>query len=185
MKTILVPTDGSTTADAALDVALDLAEKHGAGLKLLHVLLRDKEPFELLRLPGLGAAGGDLKGALDQLAKAPKASRSPGDILAHPNAPEHPAPDDLLRRIGAQVLKRAGQRAIRRGIAAEPLAIADGPAAAAIVAAARAHNIDTIVLGMRGLREIEAVTLGSVSQEVCRAAPCACIAVHPPRDAEA
>jgi len=67
MKTILVPTDGSVAAEKALDLALDLAEKHGAGIKLLHVLLQDKEPNELLRLPDLSAAEGDVGSALKAL----------------------------------------------------------------------------------------------------------------------
>ncbi len=181
MKTILVPTDGSTTADAALDVALDLAEKHGGSIKLLHVLLRDKDPLDLLRLPDLPQAGAEVTAALDRLAAAPPMTRLASDILAHPEAPDRPVPDELLRTVGTHVLKRADARARARGIAAEALAIIDSAAAPAIVAAAKQQGIDTIVLGMRGLRQIEAVTLGSVSQEVCQTAPCTCIAVHPPR----
>lgn len=181
MKTILVPTDGSATADAALDVAIDLAERHGAGIKLLHVLLRDKDAFDLLRLPDLPDAGPEVTDTLDRLAEAPRVERLASDILAHPEAPDRPVPDEVLLQIAAHVLKRAGGRAEARGIAAEALDIADGAAATAIVAAANRDGIDTIVIGMRGLRQIEAVTLGSVSQEVCQKAPCTCIAVHPPR----
>ena len=39
---ILVPTDFSATADAALDYAFGLAERFGASLQLLHVL---DDPF--------------------------------------------------------------------------------------------------------------------------------------------
>jgi nucleotide-binding universal stress UspA family protein len=136
MPTILVPTDGSTNAEAALDVALDLAEKHGGQIKLLHVLLRDKEPFELLRLPALAAAADDATAALRALTKAPVTQRSANDILAHPNRPERPVPEPVLRTIATRVLDQAARRAESRGIAAEVLAIADGPAAAAIVATA-------------------------------------------------
>ncbi len=181
MKTILVPTDGSATADAALDVAIDLAEKHGSSIKLLHVLLRDKDAFDLLRLPDLPEAGPEIADTLGKLAEAPRVERLASDILAHPEAPDRPLPEELLRKIGAHVLKRAGGRAAARGVTAEALDVADGAAAPAIVAAAKRDGIDTIVIGMRGLRQIEAVTLGSVSQEVCQKAPCTCIAVHPPR----
>ena len=181
MKTILVPTDGSAVADAALDVALDLAEKHASSIKLLHVLLRDKDAFDLLRLPGLPETLPELADALDQLVAAPRVERAVSDVLAHPEAPDRPVPDELLQAIATHILKRAGAHARARGISTEALSIADGAAATAIVAAATEHGIDTIVIGMRGLRQIEAVTLGSVSQEVCRKAPCTCIAVHPPR----
>ena len=179
MQTILVPTDGSTNAEAALDVAMDLAEKHEGQIRLLHVLLRDKEPFELLRLPALAAAGDDVAVALQALAKAPMTPRSADDILAHPNQPERPVPEPLLRRIATHVLDQAARRAESRGLAAEVLAIADGGAAAAIVATARREGIETIVMGTRGLRQIESVAFGSVSQEICLTAPCTCIAVHP------
>ena len=65
MKRILVAIDGSRAADKALEVGLDLAEQHQAEIRLLHVLLRDKEPTELLRLPDLAHAKGDLVGALE------------------------------------------------------------------------------------------------------------------------
>jgi len=181
MKTILVPTDGSATADAALDVAIDLAQKHGAGIRLLHVLLRDKDAFDLLRLPDLATAGAEVTDTLDKLAQAPRVERLASDILAHPEAPDRPVPEELLRQIAAHVLRRAGGRAEARGVAAKALDVADGAAAPAIVAVAERDGIDTIVIGMRGLRQIEAVTLGSVSQEVCQKARCTCIAVHSPR----
>lgn len=177
MKTILVPTDGSIAAEKALTVALDLAEKHSANIKLLHVLLREMEPDELLRLPEL-AANEDVARQLQDLAEGPKTPRSVEDIMAAPNTPARPAPDTLLHTIGAHILGRAGTQVRARGVPVEVLDIADGAAAPAIVAAAETQGVDTIVMGMRGLRQIEAATFGSASQEVCRTVKCTCIAVH-------
>jgi nucleotide-binding universal stress UspA family protein len=178
MKTILVATDGSSAAEKALDLALDLAEKHGAGIKLLHVLLRDKEPNELLRLPDLSAAEGDVAGALKTLEQNPVTERTAEELMSERNAPARPSPSSLLRTIGAHVLKRASARAAKRGVRADVLEIADGAAAPAIKSAAEDTNADTIVMGTRGLRQIEAITFGSVSQEVCRIVDCTCVAVH-------
>jgi len=178
MKTILVPTDGSAAAEKALDLALDLAEKHGAAIRLLHVLLRDKEPNELLRLPDLSAADGDLVGALNTLEQSPETPRTAEELMSERNTPRRPSPESVLRAIGAHVLKRASAHAAERGVKAEALDLADGAAAPAIKAAAEAANADTIVMGTRGLRQIEAVTFGSVSQEVCRTVDCTCVAVH-------
>jgi nucleotide-binding universal stress UspA family protein len=178
MKTILVPTDGSAAAEKALDLALDLAEKHGATINLLHVLLRDKEPNELLRLPELSAAGGDVAGALKSLELSPETPRTAEELMGERNAPRRPTPESVLRIIGTHVLKRAIAHAGKRGVRTEVLELADGAAAPAIKAAAAAANADTIVMGTRGLRQIEAVTFGSVSQEVCRTVECTCVAVH-------
>lgn len=179
MKTILVPTDGSVAAGKALEVAFDLGERHGAKVKLLHVLLGDKEPQELLRLPEL-EDDLDVASELRKLSEGPVTQRSVDDIMGAPNLPERPVPDALLRTIGTGVLRRASARAKERGITVEVLDIADGAASpsTAIAAAAIAESIDTIVMGMRGLRQIDAVAFGSVSQQVCRSVKCTCIAVH-------
>ena len=178
MKTILVPTDGSAAAEKALDVALDLAEKHGAAIKLLHVLLRDKEPDELLRLPGLSTAEGDVAGALEKLERSPETPRNAEELMGERNVPRRPSPENVLRAIGSHILKRASAHAEERGLRSEVLDLGDGSAAPTIKAAAEAANADVIVMGTRGLRQIEAVSFGSVSQEICRTAECTCIAVH-------
>lgn len=178
MKTILVPTDGSAAADKALDLALDLARQHGAALSLLHVLLRDKEPEELLRLPQFAGSGDTIASRLKDLASGPAVARTAEDVMSDRDKPDRPAPDELLRDIGARVLERALARAAERGVAATPMEIVDGAPAPAIATAAKRAGADAIVMGTRGLRQIEALAFGSVSQEVCRTAPCTCVAVH-------
>ncbi len=74
--------------------------------------------------------------------------------------------------MGSHILKGAVARAAERGVIAEPLDLAAGPAAPAIVAAAQAIEADTIVMGTRGLRTIDVLIFGCVSQEVCRTAGC-------------
>lgn len=178
MKTILVPTDGSVAANKALDVALDLALQHGAAVKIMHVLLRDKEPDQLLQLPEIADVEPEIVKQLESLQEAEPSPRTAADIMGDPGAPSRPAPEGILRNIGEHVLEHASRDAEKRGIAAEVLELRDGPAAPAIVAVAADCDADTIVMGTRGLRQIEAVTFGSVSQEVCRTAPCTCVAVH-------
>lgn len=178
MKTILVPTDGSEPAEKALRLALDLAEKHGADVKLFHVLLRDKEPAEIMRLPELEDASDAIFNALKQLQSGPRAERSAEALMRERTLPDRPAPEDLLREIGEHVLRRASAIAAERGVRAEVLNLADGWAAPAIARAVRESGADTIVMGMRGLRQIEAVAYGSVSQDVVQTVDCTCVAVH-------
>ena len=178
MKAILVPTDGSSTAEKALEVALDLAQQHKAAVTLFHVLLKDKEPDELLRLPELEAAGADVVDTLRKISRAPEPEHTAEGLMAGRNLPSRPVGEDLLRRIGEHILKRAQAQAAARGVPVETLELASDRPAEAIVAAARANSADAIVMGSRGLRYIEAISYGSVSQEVCRTANCTCVAVH-------
>lgn len=178
MKAIFVATDGSETAEKALDVALDLAQQHKAAVTLFHALLKDKEPNELLRLPGLEAAGPDVVDTLRKISQAPEPEHTAGEVMASRNLHSRRVGDTLLRRIGAHILKRAEAQASARGVSANSLELTGDEPAQAIVAAARASNADAIVMGTRGLRNIEAISFGSVSQEVCRTASCTCVAVH-------
>ena len=177
MKTILIPTDGSAAADKALDLALDLAQCKGAKIKLFHVLLRDKEPEELLRLPGV-AADEPVLAELQGLLNEPATDWSPQQIMDNPDRPLRPSSDALLTAVGNDILTRANSRAEARGVVVDVLGIADDRTAPAIVKAASDLKADTIVMGMRGLGQIEEVTFGSVSHEVCRLAGCTCITVH-------
>ncbi len=59
--------------------------------------------------------------------------------------------------------------------------IAEGRAAEAIVDHARDHGVDLIVMAKQGLHGVERVLIGSVTERVCRTAPCAVLAL-PARD---
>ena len=91
MKTILVPTDGSEAADKALDLAFDLARQHDATIKLLHVLLRDKEPEDLLRLPDVDTAGDDVLNDLQRAAASPGKTLSASQLMS--SAVTKPTPE--------------------------------------------------------------------------------------------
>ncbi len=50
IKRILVATDASGAANRAVDVAADMAKKHGSSLDILHVVRHMQLPPELLRM---------------------------------------------------------------------------------------------------------------------------------------
>lgn len=176
MPNILVATDGSEHADKALEVACDLAARRGAGLKILHVRMDDKEPSEMLGLLVLQARGGGLLQALQDAAAAPE-QVSAEEIMSDHSRPHHPVAPKILEEIGQMVLADAEEQARSRGLEAEVLPIAACKPAQAILEAAAAHDVGTIVMGSRGLGEMQAMIFGSVSQEVCRNASCSCIMV--------
>lgn len=178
MRRILVPFDGSEAARSALDVAVDLALQHEASMSLLHVLLHEAEADQLLSLPEVSDAGSEVVNELRLLAQTPTPARTVEEEMVNPGSPMRPAPPIVLRMIGSHVLHWAKSYAIDRGVQAQLLDLADGPAADTILAVASDIDADAIVMGTRGLRPIEAFTVGSVSQKVCQTAKCTCIMVH-------
>ena len=178
MKKILVPTDGSEVAIKDLEVALDLARLHHATITLLHVLLRDKEPAQLLRLPDLLGVGPDIVKELKRMDLALEAQRLTKKTTDKSHKEESPVTEPMLRLIGTHILDRAEARVAERGVVVEVLDLADDGAGLVIVATAGTIGADTIVMGTHGLRQTETALFGSVFQDVCRTASATCIAIH-------
>jgi nucleotide-binding universal stress UspA family protein len=179
MKKILVPTDGSAPADKAVDLACDLAAAHGARLCLLHVLLRDKEAEDLHRMAAVGELDAEMQDALARAEATPPNSSVPAAVFAmDPTAVQHPVPEEVLRALGGKVLEAADRAVRARGIDGVSQAIADGDAAQCIVETAARERADTIVMGHRGLGDIEGITLGSVSNKVSHLADCTVIMIR-------
>lgn len=63
-----------------------------------------------------------------------------------------------------EIFRRAGIRCEAR--------ILEGPAEMAIVDAARAEKCDLVIIGSRGISELEGLLLGSVTRRVVQLAPC-------------
>lgn len=55
--------------------------------------------------------------------------------------------------------------------------VAEGRAVETIVDHAKAHDVDLIVMAKHGLHGVERVLIGSVTERVCRTAPCAVLAL--------
>ncbi|MDR7485331.1 MAG: universal stress protein [Armatimonadota bacterium] len=78
---------------------------------------------------------------------------------------------------GEALVRQAAEALDERGVRHEETVL-EGPAAAAILEAARTRGCDLIVLGSRGLGRVEAALLGSVSQQVVQQAPCPVLIVR-------
>ncbi len=179
MNTILVPTDGSEAADKAVKLACDLAAKHDARVCLLHVLLRDKEPENLRKLAAASEIDAKLQDALASAAAAPPDPSIPAAVLAmDPTAVAHPVPTEILQALGKQVLVAAERAVKAQGIEAVSEALEDGEAAQCIVDLAAREQADTIVMGHRGLGDVEGIALGSVSNRVSHLASCTVIMIR-------
>ena len=152
IRRILVPTDFSETADAALDYAVLLANRFGASLHLLHVI---DDPFVT---EGLAAEA--------YIAEAP-AMRS---------AMLRDAQDRLEHRVAP--IRQASEIEATAGIArvyAEVLFCRGGKTIAEYAAS---HRADLIVMGTHGRTGVAHLLLGSVAERLVRIAPCPVLSVR-------
>jgi nucleotide-binding universal stress UspA family protein len=149
IKTILHPTDGSDSARKAFDFACELAAERKAQLLILHVQRRHGSEM--------------IPPELEQFSD-----------IEHIRASEA----RLLRAAAEYIVDDAKVVARSRGIADVDAQVAEGDPAHAIVDMALSHKVDAIVMGSRGLGDLEGLLLGSVSHKVAHAAPCSCVIVR-------
>lgn len=86
-------------------------------------------------------------------------------------------PDATLSRIARETVDEGVARVNKRGIASVEGMVKRGPPARTIVQVAKEQEVDAIVMGSRGLGDVEAFLLGSVSHKVCSLSECTCITV--------
>ncbi|QPC42350.1 universal stress protein [Kaustia mangrovi] len=87
-------------------------------------------------------------------------------------------PDATLKRLAREFTDEAVKRAKDAGIDSVTSEVKRGHPARTIVEIAQQHKADAIVMGSRGLGDIGALLLGSVSHKVNSIAPCTCITVR-------
>ncbi len=144
-KNILVAVDGSQAATSGLETAVELCQKLGAGLHLLHVVREMQVPSTM----GLMAEYESLQ------------------------RQRH----DMLKSAGEQMLNQAKRAAQSKGVDSVDTDIGSGDPANAIVKYAGQKGIDLIVMGSRGLGEVEGMLLGSVSRKVSNTAKVTCMII--------
>lgn len=145
---ILVAIDGSEHARHATDVAADLGRRFGAKVTLLHVLA---EPADFSVPPEVKAYS-----EIEHI----KVTRR-----------------DLLEAAGQELLETARSKVVAAGVADCETVLESGDPTERIVARAAADQADLIVMGRRGLGDLAAMLLGSVSHKVSQAAACSCLTV--------
>ena len=174
MERIMVALDGSDHSEKALDLASDIAAKHGAELILLHVLsegpLSDAE-HHMAEVE-----------YLDEIAASLDASaiESPGDpSIRAQRVLQHYA--DVAHRfreaMGQRLMSQSSARARERGVDSVQTVLEGGDPASTILRLANGLHIDMLVLGSRGLGDVKGLFMGSVSHKVVHLAECTCVAV--------
>ena len=94
--------------------------------------------------------------------------------MIRPNDPV--SPDKALSQFAHEVVDAAAAELEKLGAKAKAV-VKRGPPARTIVAYAKENGVDLIVLGSRGLGDVEGFLLGSVSHKVTSLAECPCLTV--------
>ena len=84
---------------------------------------------------------------------------------------------DNLKKIAAELVMDAAERSREKGVEEVVTEVQTGPVARTIVACAQQHDVDMLVIGSRGLGNIEATLRGGVSHRVELLAKCPVLTV--------
>jgi nucleotide-binding universal stress UspA family protein len=148
IASILIAIDGSAHSMKAVDVDSEIAAPLKAKLVLLNVAKPDKA-IEAMR----------------QFAKTEHSTNRDADII------------DILKRGAEEMLKQAAAKARAAGVEDIKIEVMEGPVARTVVARAKHHNVDMIVVGSRGLGDLEGLLRGGVSHRVETLAKCPVLVV--------
>ena len=173
IDTVLIPVDGSAAARKAVEFGSDLATRYGARVVLLHVLLHQNLAEGLRGLSEVERTSG---GGLEELAEA--LGDVPLDHILATGQNGAPPPHKILVFIADKVIGLAEKIAQTKGVADITTAVEDGDPAKRILEYAEKENANVIVMGSRGLSDIEGLLLGSTSHKVSHLAQCTCITVR-------
>lgn len=172
IKNILCALDGSSHADKALDMAIQLALKFDARLVLFHVLLRNLDSDEIRRFS-------EIEGLTpESVAEVKRLQNVDSRIeVGHPYDAKG-IPSSTLIEVGHQILNAARADAEEKGVKNIATIMGDGDPAARVLACAKQEDVDCIIMGSRGLTDVQALLQGSVSRKVSNRAECTTIAVR-------
>lgn len=147
-RNIVVALDGSKHAKRAAVLATDMAQRYKS--KLQFITVTKKPPTRL------------------------------SDELRHYMEIEHltGTPEELVSDAVEKVLADAEKHARKKGVKDVRTVAQTGPVARTIVNFAKRQKADVILMGCRGLGDVEGMMLGSVSHKVVSLADCSVLTVR-------
>jgi nucleotide-binding universal stress UspA family protein len=169
-KTILVPTDGSEHAKKAVILAADIADKYDSCMVVLHVLSKDPLPESLVRM----AASEHITPPRSQPSIAPTPE---GKFFASTISGQKDENPEIRRFVAERLLADAEKIAKDKGVEDVHCVVEDGDPVKQILRHAEEDDANLIVMGSRGLGDLQGLLMGSVSHKVCQLSPCSCITV--------
>ena len=168
-KKILCSLDGSDHSRRALALAIDLAKASGAELVLLHALLATASSAEMQRFA-------EVEGLAKRVEPEIKRLMAIEGRLEY-GYDEQPVSSRALVEIGQHILDGAKLDAQENGVQKVMSLLVGGDVATQILRCIEEHDVDCVVMGARGLSDVKALILGSVSHKIVNQAQCTCITV--------
>jgi nucleotide-binding universal stress UspA family protein len=86
--------------------------------------------------------------------------------------------ENILRQVAETILQEAEDRAKKGGAKKIQTAIGSGDPASSVIGFAKRRNIDTIVVGTRGLGKFKEMLMGSVSRKIANNAEANCFIIR-------
>jgi nucleotide-binding universal stress UspA family protein len=175
IKKVVIATDGSGHARKAVEVGSDIAATYGAEVVLVHVLLRDHLSENLRHMAEVeyqvAEGGRTLRDALGEIpdGRFPVVNLLPRELKSR---------DDVLQAVAEEVLAEAERIAREHGVTKIVTEVEDGKPATRILQVAKDVKADMIVTGARGLSDLEALLVGSVSHKLAHMSPVTCVTVR-------
>ncbi len=148
-RKIMVAVDGTEQSRKALDLACDLSKSKSADLIIAHVQ----------REHGAPVVPAELKRYNE---------------LEHVKITEQ----EILQKVSNDILHAAQKQARESGVAKSEAKLCEGDPAESLVTLAADEAADVLVLGSRGVSDLDGLLFGSTSHQVEHKAGCTVIVVH-------
>ena len=174
LKKILIATDGSEHANKAVAIGADIASKYDAEVVLVHVLMHHEAPEDLTRLAQIEHLTDDRGVPFSGIVAAMPSGSYPAIAMTQRN----PEPEKVLRAIGEQLLKLAEVTVREHGVTKVTQRVEDGKVVNEILRLIEEEKADMVVVGARGLSDLHALLMGSVSHKLAHLSPVTCVAVR-------
>lgn len=171
-ETILVASDGSSHAGKAVRIASDVAARYRAKLVMVHVLGHGPVPDALARMV-------DVEHLVEPVhPKATNVANIQASLAVSESGAESRRHRERVHQaVADKVLAEAERTAKAAGVEEIVTIREEGDAADQILQCAKRVSADLIVMGTRGLSDLEGLLMGSVSHKVCQRSECSCISV--------
>ncbi len=172
-KSIVVAVDGSDQALKAVQTGAELAAQMNAGLGLVYVVdsYHMEIPEDLRRVS-------EVEHIISPMPTTPYSLSDASANLFKSVNEASAVSQRSIYQLAEYIIKQAKQDAKNAGAKDIETSIEIGDPAERIVAFAKQHNADLIVVGRRGFSQLKSLLLGSTSHKVTLLAECSCLTVN-------